>query len=1457
MGFFKSITKPFKKIFKGIGKFLGFSKPKVEAEKMKDEGFELSTEGATKGINTVYGRTRVSTTVTYHDVSNDKSTIPAASIAGLTGRALEQRLVDLRRTGVPATAEGQWLCMVATIGHGPINGIKQIYFGGEPIFKDRDIQLTEHGYVPAEYIADKFKKQGLIIQYKTGKQDYFFNEIAARRPDYKGSMMGHGVAALGICIARDPENGEINSEPDVDVEIEGRLVHDPRLNQRVYSTNPAMCIKDYMQSDFGMQIPLHKIDDSFIHFANYCDKMSLSMNGSIDTSKSNKVNLENMQNDFQCAVVRSGDMWSVVYNAPCAAICTLTEDDIISQVVMDGAPTEAEFNELEVEYKDASKNYQKDVLRYPNVPRDKIIERYGRVITKKVQADFTTSKQQVDKVASTLFEMTRGLRLMKFKGDARVYSLNVGDVVNIIHPLLGTSSPIPFRLNSIDRGLSADDVGTAEVEFMEYKPNSFDIVHISAESEYKPYVQRKVNAPTLLAFKITDVGTTLTGLLEWAPAICSDFREYVVQRRFTGTQEWEPQGSIKNPYMYLTAMPHGNYDFRVMTRTKFNDYSEPCTITNVDVQDDTVLPQITGLHLVTEDKDSSVSTGINFEVQWDSMFDTVVKADTQVYKTDKSLTVQDVFQAYEVTVYHGANKGTKVQTVQVLEPKFIYTLEQNAANGLSRYCSFEVRIVSRGGAKSNTPAVLNAKNTQCKQVSGIKANSSVSGIQIEWDRCTELDFQGTRVYLSQKKGFIPSDANIAPNGQVFNNFYYKPETNGKWYGRVAHFDKYGMDELVFSPEMELFAQSIENLIEQKDSALMKEVQQDIAGVVSGTDTKILATKGELQTSLADAKKSLQDADAKINKAQQDASAVLNKRIDTLDAAYKQADKDMSATVQQEVQTLTGADVALGKRIDQLKSDTTTADAANKALIESTSKTLTEKDKAITEQLEKLKVNTDTATSKLQAGIDSANTAITDASKAQAQSLSSTKAELQKAMQDGDAKVTQSLNAAVKQMQDAYTQGDTALAAKVDTVQVDLKKLIADGDAKNTSDMQAAITDTKNAMIKGDEVIAKSVQAVQTSVNGVDGKVQTQQQVIQDIKGNLTAKYLATVGADDVFGGFELYSNAQTKTSKMIISVDDFVVVNPNNHSSKAVPFEVRDGKMMAVNAMIGNLDASNIRASGINAACIQAGSVTADKIAADAITGNHISANVQLRTPDLLMDKIRLNNGAAGFGKGMGPYGGWDSTWSTLILADGTLYTNKLNASGGNINTLTVQNSTIQNCTITQDCKVLGTLYADNIVGMPTGKSFGHGEFGVPRNGNWMNIAEHQIKSPQGRFNTMCQIVIRGNAGGIAQSMYGWSGGSWIGVRILLNGNEIFREPIRATPKCDYEFHTGDYSWASPPLNVGANGGYMVIQITTAGWSSHNSSSYQEHWVMDKAGSRDYNILSRSMQGYIYSAIDK
>ncbi len=61
--------------------------------------------------------------------------------------------------------------------------------------------------------------------------------------------------------------------PNISAVVKGRKVYDPRTLLTVWSDNPALCIRDYLLSDFGMNCLPEEIDESsFTAAANLCDE---------------------------------------------------------------------------------------------------------------------------------------------------------------------------------------------------------------------------------------------------------------------------------------------------------------------------------------------------------------------------------------------------------------------------------------------------------------------------------------------------------------------------------------------------------------------------------------------------------------------------------------------------------------------------------------------------------------------------------------------------------------------------------------------------------------------------------------------------------------------------------------------------------------------------------------------------------------------------------------------------------------------------------------------------------------------------------------------------------------------------------------------------------------------------------------------------------------------------------
>src|SRR5690606_26025734 len=92
--------------------------------------------------------------------------------------------------------------------------------------------------------------------------------------------------------------------PNISAIVKGRKVYDPRLDDYEWSDNAALCVLDYLLSDFGLGASAEEIDmNSFIAAANVCDETVATLdatekrytcNGVVDLNDSARDVLESM-----------------------------------------------------------------------------------------------------------------------------------------------------------------------------------------------------------------------------------------------------------------------------------------------------------------------------------------------------------------------------------------------------------------------------------------------------------------------------------------------------------------------------------------------------------------------------------------------------------------------------------------------------------------------------------------------------------------------------------------------------------------------------------------------------------------------------------------------------------------------------------------------------------------------------------------------------------------------------------------------------------------------------------------------------------------------------------------------------------------------------------------------------------------------------------------------------------
>ncbi|MFC5707628.1 phage tail tip fiber protein [Aeromonas eucrenophila] len=252
---------------------------------------------------------------------------------------------------------------------------------------------------------------------------------------------------------------------------------------------------------------------------------------------------------------------------------------------------------------------------------------------------------------------------------------------------------------------------------------------------------------------------------------------------------------------------------------------------------------------------------------------------------------------------------------------------------------------------------------------------------------------------------------------------------------------------------------------------------------------------------------------------------------------------------------------------------------------------------------------------------------------------------------------------------ARTNAQEALTQKITQVTAGFKE----GDTQ----LAGQITTETEARASADGALGKRIDTVTAKAGELGAAVQQQSQAIADLEGGAQAMWSTKASAGEITAGIGLIAKSDG-TSQVAISASQVFVFDPNSSKPMAPLFAIDNGQVVMAEAIIRKATIQILNSEKITADYIKAGV----SISAPSISGGSFD-----------MGNAFMSGGSAGFGLG-GPYSGWGKGWFTIIYSDGNLYTNRLTAQGGRID-----NMTMRNCTIEQDCVVKGTVYADRIVG--------------------------------------------------------------------------------------------------------------------------------------------------------------
>ncbi|EHI3273288.1 DUF1983 domain-containing protein [Salmonella enterica] len=780
--------------------------------------------------------------------------------------------------------ENNKLVQIFAIAEGEIDYFKALHIDNKNVFNSTTLALQD-GIVDKYTIKDEYRKV-LEVEFRTGKNPNTVLSIAKHHlgEDWDDRYTGNGIATMCIILRKDDKSlaggvDILQPNSQVTVDVQGLKIRNLETNAIESSTNGVDQIVHYLtNTKYGLSVPIENINiESFLKVRKQVKELGFHSNGACDPNASFKENLTGLMQTFGGVMFESFGRITLKLDAPDIVKHTFNEDNIMmGKVTLKTGGTNGYFNTINAVYQDPAIDYSEQMLRYPAVAEtDQTIIQDGRIIAKDIEYRFVKDKAQIDKLASVERNKSRITQIISF-ATTDAFTAEVWDVISVTHDELKLSNSL-WRITSIERTIDSGIAGLMTITATEYNSSVYTDLEYAANPDNRPSGlpdSMTVQAPTNLRIKAT--GQTLYGkniVLAWdAP---DDFNRYGFQidYRVSGSPNWIKLGQTSQQVFSINGLnADRSYDYRVCA---FGIMARSPWIELINQNPDVVFELPTpNIRIRNQGSQAHHFEGNDLIIEWDNQQALDVEINGELTK------FSDLFDAYVIKVTHKDGKSTQYRT---RDPEsWVYTLDQNQFNGLSREIRVEVAARAYNGSQS-APAELIALNPQHKPVKGFSARGGFGTVFVSWEDAHEQDYAGTVIQYASNAEF--SDArNITTNSVSHTSF---DVADGEYYLRAGHYDIFGIDDIVWS---EPYFLQMKSTIEWGDQD--KEALEELLGMQDRLD----------QTIQEAIKQAGDNADIKLDRLHKEITAETGEKIDAaiteLDQVFEENNKVVAQKIDQ-------------------------------------------------------------------------------------------------------------------------------------------------------------------------------------------------------------------------------------------------------------------------------------------------------------------------------------------------------------------------------------------------------------------------------------------------------------------------------------------------------------------------------------------------------------------------------
>lgn len=379
-----------------------------------------------------------------------------------------------------------------------------------------------------------------------------------------------GIAYLYVRFEYDSEAFP-NGIPMVSATIKGKKVYDPRTSLTAWSDNPALCLRDYLTEDYGLNQSSSRIDDALvITAANICDEVvngqkRYTCNGSFVTGFQPSQIISDMLTSMGGLFWYSQGKWRMKAAKYITPTVTLDEGDLRSGISLSTRYSRrSNFNTVKGKFKGPETQYQE--ADYPEVSEEEFVTTDNGVVnTLDLILPFTDNSVMAQRIANIALRRNREQLTFSASFGLKAFQVQVGDFIKINNSRFGWVDKV-FEVTNWDFALTDGLDLQVQMTLREISENVFNLKD--------PSVFELNNTTLPDPSTVTDVGISVSGELQIVNeqvtgvmlvdlTYATDNIDYVqLQYKNSSSDNWKNYGRVDGGRAEVIGISDGTYDVR-------------------------------------------------------------------------------------------------------------------------------------------------------------------------------------------------------------------------------------------------------------------------------------------------------------------------------------------------------------------------------------------------------------------------------------------------------------------------------------------------------------------------------------------------------------------------------------------------------------------------------------------------------------------------------------------------------------------------------------------------------------------------------------------------------------------------------------------------------------------------------------------------------------------------------